>query len=266
MREATAPPIPGALVGEVVGTFMFTFSGTATALAVQTLHPSPTFTPIGDVAIGAAFAFGVLAAVYVFAEVSGAHLNPAVTIALTATGEFPPVMAVPYIAAQLCGGLLAALANWLMFGEAMRQTLLLGGTHPGKGLGWGQALFAEFVITAVLMIVIMATAVYKRAPGGGITAGLAIGLWVGAAVLLALPISGASLNPARTLGPDIVSLQFPYWWVYVVGPVAGAAFGAALWKFVLQGGSRQAVAAGARSSGGVGGPSAQETREKGEGR
>src|SRR5438874_278257 len=83
--------------------------------------------------------------------------------------------------------------------------------------------------TAVLLVVVMATAVYQRAPGGAMPAGLAIGLWIGAAVFLAFPISGGSLNPARSLGPDIVSAAFPSWWVYVIGPLAGGALGGWLW-------------------------------------
>ncbi|MBO0703364.1 MAG: aquaporin [Acidimicrobiaceae bacterium] len=240
-NDSRALSLTGAVLGEMLGTFIFVFSGTATALGIDKLHPSPTFTPEADIAVSLAFAFGVVAAVYVFAEVSGAHINPAVTIALLITGEFPPLMAVPYIAAQFVGGILAALANWLIFGNTLRQALLLGSTHPGVGVGWGQALFTEFVITAILMMVVMATAIYKRSPGGGVTAGLGIGLWVGAAIFLALPVSGGSLNPARTIGPDIVSGQFPYWWVYLVGPIVGACFGAALWKFIVGKGVKEVV-------------------------
>ena len=150
-------------------------------------------------------------------------------------------MPVPaYIAAQLTGGLLAALTNWVIFPH-LREPLILGSTQPGPGIVWWRACFTEFVITLILMVVVMATAVYKRPPGGAVESGVAIGLWVGAAIFLALPISGGSLNPARTLGPDIVAAKFPYWWIYVVGPVAGAMAGAALWELVLSKGSKQAV-------------------------
>ena len=87
----------------------------------------------------------------------------------------------------------------------------------------------------------MATAVHERAPGGAAQAGVAIGLWVGAAVFLALPVSGGSLNPARTLGPDIVAMQFPYWWIYVAGPLLGGMAGAALWELVLNQGRQPAA-------------------------
>lgn len=233
--------VAGALTAEVVGTFMFTFSGTATVLAVHQLRGVATgFTAVGDISASIAFAFGVVAAVYAVGKVSGAHVNPAVTLALAAVGRFPWRMVPGYLAAQLVGGLLAGLMDWFMF-PALREPLILGSTHPGTGVSWWTACFTEFVITAVLMIVVMVTAVDRRTPGQGAQTGLAIGFWVGAAIFLALPISGGSLNPARTLGPDIVALQFPYWWIYVVGPVAGAVFGAALWHFVLSKGSQETV-------------------------
>lgn len=133
--------------------------------------------------------------------------------------------------------------DWFMFGGTLRRTLILGSTHPAPGVPWWRATLTEFVITAVLMVVILATAVYKREPAKGAASGLAIGLWVGVAIFLALPVSGASLNPARTLGPDIVAVQFPLWWVYFLGPIVGAAFGAALWKFVIAKGSQEEVSA-----------------------
>lgn len=230
----------GALVAEAVGTFMFTFSGTATVLAIHKLQPHVGFTPVDDIAISIAFAFGVLAAVYTVAKISGAHINPAVTIALAVVGRFPWRQVPGYLVAQLIGALLAAAMNLFMYSD-VSDTLILGSTKPAQGVSDGTALLTEFVITLLLMVIVMATAVYERAPGGASTAGLAIGLWVGAAIFLALPISGASLNPARTLGPDIIALSFPAWWVYIVGPVAGAIAGAALWEFVLSKGSKELV-------------------------
>lgn len=240
-RERVATATTGALVAELVGTFMFTFSGTATVLAVHHLTKRATgFTAIDDIAISIAFAFGVVAAVYTVAAVSGAHINPAITVALAAVGRFPWRMVAPYVVAQMIGGLLAGLMDWFMF-PRLRESLILGSTHPGPGISWWTACFTELVITAVLMVVVMATAVFERAPGGASQAGLSIGLWVGAAIFLALPVSGGSLNPARTLGPDVIAGTFPYWWIYVVGPVAGAVFGAVLWQFVLAKGRKDVV-------------------------
>jgi MIP family channel proteins len=235
---AAHPQPLAAVLAEVVGTFMLTFSGTATVLATHKLHPQAG---MNEVAISLAFALGILAAIYVFATVSGAHINPAVTTALAAVGEFPWRVVPAYIAAQFTGGILAGLMNWFMFGGQLRAALLLGTTKPGPGVGWGPALFTEFVITAVLMIVIMATAVYQRSPGGAVPSGLAIAFWIGAAIFLALPVSGGSMNPARTLGPDIAAAAFPCWWIYVVGPVLGAGAGACLWKFILSKGRLEEI-------------------------
>ena len=235
----------GALAAEAVGTFMFVFAGTATILAVHKLNAGPTgLTAVDDIAISIAFAFGLVAAVYVVASASGAHLNPAVTVALATVRKFPWSMVPGYFIAQFTGAILAGLMNWFMFGGQLRETLILGATAPGPDIPWYTALVTEFVLTLVLMVVIMATAVYERKPGGASQSGLAIGLWLGAAIFLALPITGGSLNPARTLGPDIVAWQFPFWWVYIVGPVIGAVVGAALWTYVLAKGDKDVVEAG----------------------
>ncbi|MDR7300528.1 MIP/aquaporin family protein [Haloactinomyces albus] len=238
---STTTATTAAFCAELVGTFMLTFSGTATVLAVHELSPHEGFTVLDDIAISLAFAMGIVAAVYTVAAVSGAHINPAVTVALAVVRRFPWRQVPVYLAAQLAGAILAALVNRFLFAGQVSPQLILGSTSPGPQVAFTTALLAEFVITLVLMLVVMATAVFERAPGGASTAGLAIGLWVGAAVFLSLPISGGSLNPARTLGPDIVALQFPYWWIYIVGPTAGAIVGAALWTFVLGRGSKETV-------------------------
>lgn len=242
-RPALPVATAGALTAEMLGTFMFTFSGTATVLAVHRLrHATGGFTVVGDIAISIAFAFGVVAAVYLVARVSGAHINPAITVGLAAVGRFPWRMVPGYVVAQMIGGCLAGLMNWLMY-PTLRVPLILGSTQPGPGVHWWVACITEVVITMGLMVAVMATAVHERSPGGASQAGIAIGLWVGAAIFLALPVSGGSLNPARTLGPDIVAGQFPYWWIYIVGPVAGAVAGAVLWELVLSKGRKDVVEA-----------------------
>jgi MIP family channel proteins len=233
--------LAGALAAETVGTFMLTFAGTATVLAVHQLQKASSGTTVtSEIAISVAFAFGLVAAIYAMGDLSGAHVNPAITAGLAAAGRFPWRMVPGYVIAQMIGGVLAGLMDWFMFPH-LREPLALGSTQPGPGIAWWTACFTEFVITLILMVVVMATAVYQRAPGGGTLSGVAIGLWVGAAIFLALPISGGSLNPARTLGPDIIALEFPYWWIYIVGPVLGAIAGAALWEFVLGKSRKQAV-------------------------
>src|SRR5689334_23007985 len=251
-RKETVPGIPSrlpALAAEAFGTFVLVLSGTATLLATARIGNGIVPGVAAQIAVSVAFAFGILAAVYTVATVSGAHINPAVTVGLAAAREFPWRLVPAYCGAQLLGGILAALTNWGIFGDKLGSALNLGTTHPGPGVSLIAALFAEFVLTAVLLIVVMSTAVYERAPGGAMPAGLAIGLWIGAAVFAAFPISGGSLNPARTLGPDIVSGAFPSWWIYVIGPLAGGAFGGWIWQFLKRG--RQPGDGGADQSGQV---------------
>jgi MIP family channel proteins len=237
-RTEAVPGIPSrlpALAAEVFGTFVLVLSGTATLLATARIGHGTVPGALAQIAVAVAFGFGILAAVYTVATVSGAHINPAVTFGLAAAREFPWRLVPAYCGAQLLGGILAALTNWGIFGDKLASALDLGTTSPGPGVSAIAALFAEFVITAVLLIVVLSTAVYQRAPGGAMPAGLAIGLWIGAAVFLAFPVSGGSLNPARTLGPDIVSAAFPSWWIYIIGPLAGAAFGGWIWQYLKRG-------------------------------
>ena len=237
-RREVVPGIPSrlpALAGEVFGTFVLVLSGTATLLATARIGHGTVPGVAAQIAVSVAFGFGILAAVYTVATVSGAHINPAVTVGLASAREFPWQLVPAYCGAQLLGGILAALVNWGIFGDKLASALDLGTTSPGPGVSAIAALLAEFVLTAVLVIVVMSTAVYQRAPGGAMPAGLAIGLWIGAAVFAAFPISGGSLNPARTLGPDIVSAAFPSWWIYIVGPLAGAVFGGWVWQFLKRG-------------------------------
>ena len=238
VKKEALPGVPSrlpALAAETFGTFVLTLSGTATLLGAARISHSTAASVSSQIAVSVAFGFGILAAVYTVATVSGAHINPAVTFGLAAAREFPWRLVPAYWAAQLLGGILAALANWAMYGDKLGSLLDLGTTRPGPGVSLIAALFAELVLTAVLLIVVLSTAVYRRAPGGAMPAGLAIGLWIGCAVFLAFPVSGGSLNPARTFGPDIVSAAFPAAWIYLVGPLAGAAVGGWIWHYLKQG-------------------------------
>lgn len=227
-RAAPAGAMAGALAAEVIGTYLLVFVGTGTVVATQEL----TGGPLDATAISIAFGLAVLIAVYALGHISGAHINPSVTVALAAVRRFPWSAVPGYLIAQLAGAVLAALSVWLLFGEPSRQELLLGATAPGER-GELVALFAEFVITFLLVLTVMAVAIDERSPGP-VVSGLAIGFVVAAMIFVALPISGGSLNAARTFGPMIVAWQFPGWWVYLIGPVAGGIAGAAAWEFLLR--------------------------------
>ncbi|WP_300008177.1 MIP/aquaporin family protein [Pseudonocardia sp.] len=230
------PPSParvrlGAWAAEAVGTFFFVWLGTATVLATaQLLTPDAA---LNSAAISLAFGFAVLVAVYAVGHLSGAHINPAVTIGLAVVRSFPWRAVPGYLAAQSVGALLAALSNWAIFGlDGRAAELALGATTPGDR-GAPAALLAEFLITFLLMVTIMATVLDDRSPGP-LAPGLAVGLMVAAGIFATLPVSGGSFNPARTLAPMLVSMQFDGWWVYVIGPVSGAVVGALFYRHVLR--------------------------------
>jgi aquaporin NIP len=178
-------------------------------------------------AVGIALVFGLVIMVMVYAtgHLSGAHINPAVTIAFTATRHFPPRDAVAYISAQLAGataGALLLLAVW------SAKPAALGATVPS--LDAGRALLYEIVLTAVLMFVIVAVATDTRAVGAA--AAIAIGGAVALDALFGGPLTGASMNPARSFGPALAAGEWTDFWVYVLGPVAGAVLGAGAYQFI----------------------------------
>ena len=171
----------------------------------------------------------VLVIILFMGATSGAHLNPAVSIAFAARGDFPWRRVPGYLLAQLVGSTLACLLLWAMFGK---QGLLLGATEPGPGISDWQALVMEGVLTAGLVSTILGTA--SRAQNLGPISAFGVGAYIILAGLWASPISGASMNPARTLGPDLVLLDFSHVWVYLVGPIAGGLL-AVGFAFLLRG-------------------------------
>lgn len=191
-------------------------------------------------AVGIALVFGLVIMVMVYAtgHLSGAHINPAVTIAFALARHFPAAEARVYIVAQLTGATAAALVLWAVWPS---QPAALGATVPS--IGAGSALVYEVVMTALLMFVIVAVATDTRAVGSA--AAIAIGATVGLDALFGGPLTGASLNPARSFGPALVAGEWQDFWLYLVGPVAGAALGAFAYQ-VVRGGDR-ATAEGAES-------------------
>jgi len=178
-------------------------------------------------AVGVSLVFGLIIMVMVYAtgHLSGAHINPAVTIAFTLSRHFPPRDAAAYLAGQLAGaaaGALVLLAVW------PDQPGDLGATVPTVGAG--SAFVYELVLTAFLMFVIMAVATDTRAVGAA--AAIAIGGTVGLDALFGGPVTGASMNPARSFGPALAAGQWHDFWIYVAAPLAGAALGALAYELV----------------------------------
>jgi aquaporin NIP len=163
--------------------------------------------------------------VYATGHLSGAHINPAVTIAFTLSRHFPAREALAYIVAQCAGAIGAALVLLAVWPGKPAD---LGATLPSVGVG--SALAYEGILTAFLMFVIMAVATDTRAVGAA--AAIAIGGTIGLDALFGGPVTGASMNPARSLGPALVSGTWTDFWVYVAGPVLGAGVGALAYQLI----------------------------------
>jgi aquaporin NIP len=196
-------------VAEYLGTFALIFCGTGAIIINQ--QTGGTVTHAG---IAITFGLIVMAMIYSFGGISGAHFNPAVTIAFTLAKKFPLQQLAPYIIAQLTGAISASLVLKYLFPE----NLLLGSTQPaGTEM---QSLILEFILTFFLMLVIMNVAHGSKEQG--MFAGMAIGFVVLLEAMFAGPVSGASMNPARSIAPALCSGNLQHLWIYIIAPVAGA--------------------------------------------
>jgi MIP family channel proteins len=186
---------------------------------------------LGATGVAATFGLVIMAMVYATGHLSGAHINPAVTLAFCATRHFPSREAAAYIPAQLTG----AVAGALLLRVAWQGTPAnLGATVPSVGIG--SALVYEAVMTAFLMFVIMAVATDTRAIGAA--AAIAIGGTVALDALFGGGVTGASMNPARSFGPALVASEWQDFWIYVAGPILGALAGALAYE-VARGGRHE---------------------------
>jgi aquaporin Z len=210
-RELRQWPLAVRCTVELIGTFLLTLVAAG---------PGVINTYVGDAPIGQAAAVIapgalVMAFIYAWGPLSGFHVNPAVTLAFAGRGVFARAWVAPYLLAQFAGCLLAGAFLQGMFGNA--QT---GSTYPDPKAGDVRAFLMELVLTAILVSVILHTATGYRSIGHN--AALAVGATIALLGLFASPISGSSMNPARSLGPAIAGRDLDAWWVYVAGPLAGA--------------------------------------------
>ena len=216
---------PKALGAELVGTFALIFIGAgAGALGIGGL-------------VGVAFAHGfvVVGFVYAYGHISGTHINPAVTFGLLVAGEINIKDALGYWIVQLLGGILGGFALTFMFnnlgGELGEKASTLGATVLAEGISPFQGLVLETILTFFLVNTILNAATSGKA---GNLAGLAIGFTLISCILIGAPLTGASLNPARTLGPAVASGNYADIWLYFVGPLLGATIAALLYDRLLK--------------------------------
>jgi aquaporin NIP len=231
-RDETANMIR-ATGAEAVGAFVLVFAGTGAVVSNAQSNGA-----LGHIGIAFTFGLAIMTMIYAMGHLSGAHFNPAVTVAFALTRHFPLERVLPYIVAQILGATLGSLAVRYLF--AGGTTLAgLGVTKPAVGVG--EALIIEMLLTAMLMFVIMAVATDTRAVGQA--AALAIGGTIALDALFGGPLTGASMNPARSLGPAIMAGDFDSLWLYIVGPIVGAALGALLYQALRGPRSMEAPAA-----------------------
>jgi aquaporin NIP len=210
------------LAAEAVGTFMLVAVGPGAAAVNAWTGGTVTH-------VGGALAFGcvILAAVYAVGHVSGAHLNPAVTVGFWVARRFPTADVLPYIFAQLAGASIAAYGLRMVLGQAASAAA----TVPAIAVG--PACAVEIVLTFILMFVIMAVATDARVASP--IAGLAVGATVAADALAGGPLTGASMNPARSFGPALATGTWSGHWIYWIGPLVGAALAVWIYDYLRQG-------------------------------
>ena len=229
---------------EFLGTFLLVFFGAgAVIIAILLGQGSPQLpnqftigiTMADWLAINVVFGLSIAVGIYAFGRVSGAHFNPAITIALWAVRKFPRREVIPYLIAQLVGATVASLLSALCIG-GRAVDVRLGATTLFSGVGYAQGILIEAVGTFLLMLAVMAVAVDKRATPG--FAGLIIGLSVTTSLTLISNLTGGSINPARTFGPYLALTllggnnlwsEFP---IYVIGPIVGAVVAAVVYAYV----------------------------------
>ena len=239
------------LFSEVLGTFLLVVVAAGAPVVDAVSH--------GQVPLDAqvvAPGLMVMAIIYFMGMVSGAHLNPAVTLSFAARGNFPWSRVPGYMLAQLIGATTASLLLRALFGTVGH----LGATLPGPGISSGKALVVETLLTLGLVSVILGTA--SGARNVGANAALAVGGYIALAGLWAAPISGASMNPARSFGPELLAGDWTSWWAYVAGPIAGGLFAVGI-AWILRG--PPSLAANLAAQGEIADDDLPETRAPGTG-
>jgi aquaporin Z len=206
-------------IAELLGTFILLFCGTGAVVVDQQFNGAVT-----HIGIAITWGFIVMAMIYALGDISGAHMNPAVTIAFTIAGRFDIKQVFPYILSQIAGALLASVTlHYLFPANEMLGTTLPAGSEM-------QSFILEFLLTFFLMLVVINVATGSKEQG--MFAGLAIGSVVLLEAMFAGPVCGASMNPARSMAPAFISGHTEHLWIYIIAPIAGAAFAIPVYKIL----------------------------------
>lgn len=223
LQEIMSPSNIRAYIAEFVGTLLFVLAGAGTVIVTggQDL-----------VAIAIAHGLGIGMMVYMAGKISGGYLNPWVTLSMIVTGRLKIAPGLLYAAAQIVGGIGAIVILYVVLHNDVGNATNFGAHGVNNAaVGNGGALLIEGILTAMLVLVVFATAVAKD--GYGIMAPLAIGLTIALIHFVAVPMTGASVNIARTFGPALVSNHFDSFWIYLIGPAIGATVGGLLYQYVF---------------------------------
>ncbi|HSI33682.1 MAG TPA: aquaporin [Tepidisphaeraceae bacterium] len=208
------------LVAEAIGTFILVFAGTG-AIVVNDVRGGP----ITHVGVALVFGLVVMTMIYAIGDLSGAHMNPAVSLGFVLAGRFPARRLLPYAVAQTTGALAASAVLRLLFDHAT-----LGATRPAGPPA--QAFVMELILTAILMFVVLAVSSGPKEKG--VMAGIAIGGLIGLEAMFAGPVTGASMNPVRSLAPAVISGDLCHLWIYLIAPPLGAAAMAPLHAWLMR--------------------------------
>lgn len=228
--SSQASNLPRVIVAELIGTFFLVLAGISVAISAALQAPIAG-NPADSLAVGLSFGLALICLVFTLGHVSGAHFNPAVTLALTIVAKFPIKYMPFYLLSQLGAAYLAAMTALYAFGDQAKTLAKLGATYPAAGITSLKAMVIEAIITFMLMLVIMAVATDPRTPKAA--AGTAVGFALAVAVLIGGPLTGGAVNPARALGPMLAAGDLTAWWAYVAGPLIGAVLAAIIYQTIL---------------------------------
>lgn len=213
-------------VAEAVGTFFLVFVGTS-AIAANNLSNGA----LGHLGIAMSFGLALIVAILTLGHISGAHFNPAVSLGLTVTGHFPARELPFYWLFQVIGAVVSSIFVVILYGQ---PRVALGVNHPNAEFGVVNAFILEIVLTFFLVTAVKGAATDKR--GVGTLAGIAIGLVVLFDAISNGPASGASMNPARSIGPALIALDFNDLWIYLIAPLIGGVLASLLYEYMRGGG------------------------------